>query len=311
MAINVGFQMDPFEVLNLKEDTTLTIITECLSRNFNVFHFLPKNVSYSDGEVNAFCRKVLEVNETISPSYKFGELKQNNLKKMDLIFVRQDPPFDMSYITSTFLLEYIENDVSIINRPSEIRNSPEKILLNKWKHLTPNTLISRSVENLLNFREKYKNIIIKPLYGNGGSGVFYIKKDDKNFNSIVEMFLERSSEHFIIQEYIEDIKKGDKRIILFNGEPVGAINRIPNDQDIRANLHVGGVAQKTSLTKKEIEICKEIGPSLMEKGLVFAGIDVIGGRLTEINVTSPTGFKEIFQFNGVNLAKKLLDIVLT
>jgi len=311
MAINVGFQMDPFEVLNLKEDTTLTIITECLSRNFDVFHFLPKNVSYSDGEVNAFCRKVLEVNETISPSYKFGELKQNNLKKMDLIFVRQDPPFDMSYITSTFLLEYIENDVSIINRPSEIRNSPEKILLNKWKHLTPNTLISRSVENLLNFREKYKNIIIKPLYGNGGSGVFYIKKDDKNFNSIVEMFLERSSEHFIIQEYIEDIKKGDKRIILFNGEPVGAINRIPNDQDIRANLHVGGVAQKTSLTKKEIEICKEIGPSLMEKGLVFAGIDVIGGRLTEINVTSPTGFKEIFQFNGVNLAKKLLDIVLT
>ena len=311
MAINVGFQMDPFEVLNLKEDTTLTIITECLSRNFDVFHFLPKNVSYSDGEVNAFCRKVLEVNETISPSYKFGELEQNNLKKMDLIFVRQDPPFDMSYITSTFLLEYIENDVSIINRPSEIRNSPEKILLNKWKHLTPNTLISRSFENLLNFREKYKNIIIKPLYGNGGSGVFYIKKDDKNFNSIVEMFLERSSEHFIIQEYIEDIKKGDKRIILFNGEPVGAINRIPNDQDIRANLHVGGVAQKTSLTKKEIEICKEIGPSLMEKGLVFAGIDVIGGRLTEINVTSPTGFKEIFQFNGVNLAKKLLDIVLT
>lgn len=311
MAINVGFQMDPFEVLNLKEDTTLTIITECLSRNFDVFHFLPKNVSYSDGEVNAFCRKVLEVNETISPSYKFGELEQNNLKKMDLIFVRQDPPFDMSYITSTFLLEYIENDVSIINRPSEIRNSPEKILLNKWKHLTPKTLISRNFENLLNFREKYKNIIIKPLYGNGGSGVFYIKKDDKNFNSIVEMFLERSSEHFIIQEYIEDIKKGDKRIILFNGEPVGAINRIPNDQDIRANLHVGGVAQKTSLTKKEIEICKEIGPSLMEKGLVFAGIDVIGGRLTEINVTSPTGFKEIFQFNGVNLAKKLLDIVLT
>jgi len=311
MAINVGFQMDPFEVLNLKEDTTLTIITECLSRNFDVYHFLPKNVSYSDGEVNAFCRKVLEVNETISPSYKFGELEQNNLKKMDLIFVRQDPPFDMSYITSTFLLEYIENNVSIINRPSEIRNSPEKILLNKWKHLTPKTLISRNFENLLNFREKYKNIIIKPLYGNGGSGVFYIKKDDKNFNSIVEMFLERSSEHFIIQEYIEDIKKGDKRIILFNGEPVGAINRIPNDQDIRANLHVGGVAQKTSLTKKEIEICKEIGPSLMEKGLVFAGIDVIGGRLTEINVTSPTGFKEIFQFNGVNLAKKLLDIVLT
>jgi glutathione synthase len=252
----------------------------------------------------------LEVDESISPFYKFGVLEQTNLKNMDLIFVRQDPPFDMSYITSTFLLEYIEDDVSIINKPSQIRNSPEKLFLNKWKHLTPKTLISRNYKNLLNFREKYKNIIIKPLYGNGGSGVFYIKQNDKNFNSIVEMFLERSSDHFIIQEYIEDIKKGDKRIILFNGEPVGAINRIPSDKDIRANLHVGGVAKKTYLTKKEKEICKEIGPSLMERGLVFAGIDVIGEKLTEINVTSPTGFREIFHFNNVNLAKKLLETLL-
>ena len=307
MTINVGFQMDPFEGLNLKQDTTLAIITECLYRSYNVFHFLPRNVSYFDGEVSAICKKVLEVDESISPFYKFGVLEQTNLKDMDLIFVRQDPPFDMSYITSTFLLEYIENDVSIINRPSQIRSSPEKLFLNKWKHLTPQTLISRNYENLLNFRKKYKNIIIKPLYGNGGNGVFYIKEDDKNFNSIVEMFLERSSNQFIIQEYIEDIKKGDKRIILFNGEPVGAINRIPSDKDIRANLHVGGVAKKTYLTKKEKEICKEIGPSLMERGLFFAGIDVIGEKLTEINVTSPTGFKEIFRFNNVNLAKKLLE----
>ena len=310
MTINVGFQMDPVEGLNLKQDTTLAIITECLSRSFNVFHFLPKNVSYTDGEVNAYCRKVLEINETNSPFYKLGVLKKTNLKNMDIIFVRQDPPFDMSYITSTFLLEYIENDVSIINRPSQIRNCPEKLFLNKWKHLTPKTLISRNYENLLSFREKYKNIIIKPLYGNGGNGVFYIKENDKNFNSVVETFLERSSEPFIFQEYIEDIKKGDKRIILFNGDPVGAINRVPSKNDIRANLHVGGVAEKTCLTKKESEICIEIGPSLMKNGLVFAGIDVIGEKLTEINVTSPTGFREIFQFNGVNLAKKLLKIVL-
>ena len=302
--------MDPIEGLNLKQDTTLAVIKECLSRNFNVFHFLPKNVSYVDGEVNAFCKKVLEINESNSPFYKLGVLEQTNLKKMDLIFVRQDPPFDIPYITSTFLLEYIENEVSIINRPSQIRNSPEKLFLNKWKHLTPKTLISRNYENILKFREEYKNIIIKPLYGNGGSGVFYIKEDDKNFNSILEMFLEKSSDQFIIQEYMEDIKKGDKRIILFNGEPVGAINRIPSDQDIRANLHVGGVAEKTYLTKKESDICKEIGPSLIEKGLVFAGIDVIGEKLTEINVTSPTGFREIFQFNNVNLAKKLLDVLL-
>ena len=310
MAINVGFQMDPIEGLNLKQDTTLAIITECLSRNFNVFHFLPKNVSYADGEINAFCKKILEVNKSKSPFYKLGLLEQTNLKKMDLIFVRQDPPFDIPYITSTFLLEYIENDVSIINRPSQIRNSPEKLFLNKWKHLTPKTLISRNYENILNFREKYENIIIKPLYSNGGSGIFYLKKNDKNFNSIIEMFLEKSSDQFIVQEYVEEIKKGDKRIILFNGEPVGAINRVPSDNDIRANLHVGGVAEKTSLTERENEICNEIGPTLVEKGLVFAGIDVIGGKLTEINVTSPTGFREIFQFDGVNLAKKLLKIFL-
>tara|TARA_E500000178_G_scaffold314779_1_gene333265 strand:- start:475 stop:1410 length:936 start_codon:yes stop_codon:yes gene_type:complete len=310
MAINVGFQMDPIEGLNLKQDTTLAIITECLSRNFNVFHFLPKNVSYADGEINAFCKKILEVNKSKSPFYKLGLLEQTNLKKMDLIFVRQDPPFDIPYITSTFLLEYIENDVSIINRPSQIRNSPEKLFLNKWKHLTPKTLISRNYENILNFREKYENIIIKPLYSNGGSGIFYLKKNDKNFNSIIEMFLEKSSDQFIVQEYVEEIKKGDKRIILFNGEPVGAINRVPSDNDIRANLHVGGVAEKTSLTERENEICNEIGPTLVEKGLVFAGIDVIGGKLTEINVTSPTGFREIFQFDGVNLAKKLLKIIL-
>tara|TARA_A100001011_G_C14237451_1_gene811703 strand:+ start:541 stop:1452 length:912 start_codon:yes stop_codon:yes gene_type:complete len=302
--------MDPIEGLNLKQDTTLAIITECLSRNFNVFHFLPKNVSYADGEINAFCKKILEVNKSKSPFYKLGLLEQTNLKKMDLIFVRQDPPFDIPYITSTFLLEYIENDVSIINRPSQIRNSPEKLFLNKWKHLTPKTLISRNYENILNFREKYENIIIKPLYSNGGSGIFYLKKNDKNFNSIIEMFLEKSSDQFIVQEYVEEIKKGDKRIILFNGEPVGAINRVPSDNDIRANLHVGGVAEKTSLTERENEICNEIGPTLVEKGLVFAGIDVIGGKLTEINVTSPTGFREIFQFDGVNLAKKLLKIIL-
>ena len=168
--------MDPIEGLNFTQDTTLAIIKECLFRNFNVFHFLPQNVSYADGEVNAFCKKVLELNENNSPFYKFGLLEKTNLKDMNLIFVRQDPPFDMPYITSTFLLEYIENDVSIINKPSQIRNSPEKLFLNKWRHLTPKTLISRNYENLINFREEYRNVIIKPLYDNGGSGVFHIKE---------------------------------------------------------------------------------------------------------------------------------------
>ncbi len=301
--------MDPLEGLSLKDDTSLAIIIECLSKNYNVWHFLSKNVSYLDGNINATCKNILEINEEKFPYYKCGDLKNKNLKNMDVIFIRQDPPFDMSYITSTYLLEYIENEVKIINRPSQIRNSPEKLFLNKWNHLTPKTLITRNNKEIFSFREKYQDIIIKPLYGNGGSGVFYVKKDDKNFNSLVEMFLKIESEPFIIQEYLPEITQGDKRVILFNGEPVGAINRIPGDFDMRANLHVGGEAIKTNLSKKDIEICETIGPSLKEKGLFLVGIDIIGGKLTEINVTSPTGFREIFRFNGVNLARNLLELL--
>ena len=301
--------MDPLEGLSLKDDTSLAIIIECLSKNYNVWHFLSKNVSYLDGNINATCKNILEINEEKFPYYKCGDLKNKNLKNMDIIFIRQDPPFDMSYITSTYLLEYIENEVKIINRPSQIRNSPEKLFLNKWNHLTPKTLITRNNKEIFSFREKYQDIIIKPLYGNGGSGVFYVKKDDKNFNSLIEMFLKIESEPFIIQEYLPEITQGDKRVILFNGEPVGAINRIPGDFDIRANLHVGGEAIKTSLSKKDLEICETIGPSLKEKGLFLVGIDIIGGKLTEINVTSPTGFREIFRFNGINLARNLLELL--
>ena len=309
MSLNIGFQMDPLEGLSLKDDTTLAIIIECLSKNYNVWHFLSKNVSYLDGNINATCKNILEINEEKFPYYKCGDLKNKNLKNMDIIFIRQDPPFDMSYITSTYLLEYIENEVKIINRPSQIRNSPEKLFLNKWNHLTPKTLITRNNKEIFSFREKYQDIIIKPLYGNGGSGVFYVKKDDKNFNSLIEMFLKIESEPFIIQEYLPEITQGDKRVILFNGEPVGAINRIPGDFDMRANLHVGGEAIKTSLSKKDVEICETIGPSLKEKGLFLVGIDIIGGKLTEINVTSPTGFREIFRFNGINLARNLLELL--
>ena len=309
MSLNIGFQMDPLEGLSLKDDTSLAIIIECLSKNYNVWHFLSKNVSYLDGNINATCKNILEINEEKFPYYKCGDLKNKNLKNMDIIFIRQDPPFDMSYITSTYLLEYIENEVKIINRPSQIRNSPEKLFLNKWNHLTPKTLITRNNKEIFSFREKYQDIIIKPLYGNGGSGVFYVKKDDKNFNSLIEMFLKIESEPFIIQEYLPEITQGDKRVILFNGEPVGAINRIPGDFDMRANLHVGGEAIKTSLSKKDVEICETIGPSLKEKGLFLVGIDIIGGKLTEINVTSPTGFREIFRFNGINLARNLLELL--
>ena len=307
MTHNIGFQMDPLEGLNLDDDTTVAIIEECLLRNYNIWHFLPKDVSYINGEVVASSKIILELNRDIQPSFKTSDLICKNLKELDLIFLRQDPPFDMSYITSTFLLEYIEDKVKIINKPSEVRNAPEKLFLNRWKNLTPETIITRNISEINSFRKKHKNIILKPLYGNGGNGIFFLGEKDKNFNSLIEIFLDSHPEQFILQEYLPKIRFGDKRIILINGKPVGAINRIPSESDIRANLHVGGKATKTVISNTEMGICKRIGPELIQRGLLLVGIDIIGNKLTEINVTSPTGFREIQKFSNINLAKKLID----
>ena len=309
MTLNIGFQMDPLESLNIKDDTTLAIIEECLLRKFKVWHFLPKDVSYINGCVVAASKKVLEINKNILPFFKTSNLNRIELKELDFIFLRQDPPFDMSYITSTYLLEYIENQVKIINKPSEVRNSPEKLFLNRWKSFTPETLITKNIDEIYNFRKRHKKVILKPLYGNGGNEVFYLGENDRNFSSLLEVFLHSHQEQFILQEYLPNIKFGDKRIILINGKPEGAINRIPKKHEIRANLHVGGKATKTHISDKELEICEKIGPELNKRGLVLVGIDVIGDKLTEINVTSPTGFREIQNFNNINLAKKLLDIL--
>ena len=307
MTINIGFQMDPLEGLSLEDDTTLAIIEECLSRNYNIWYFLPKDVSYINGEVLASSKIILEINRDIQPSFKTSDSISKNLKELDLIFLRQDPPFDMSYITSTFLLEYIEDDVKIINKPSEVRNAPEKLFLNRWRDLTPETIITKNISEINSFKKKHKKIILKPLYGNGGNGIFFLDEKDKNFNSLIEIFLETHPEQFILQEYLPNIKFGDKRIILINGKPEGAINRIPSDNDIRANLHVGGKATKTVISNKEMEICESIGPELIQRGLLLVGIDIIGNKLTEINVTSPTGFREVQKFSNINLAKKLIE----
>ena len=307
MTFNIGFQMDPLESLSLEDDTTLAIIEECLSRNYNIWHFLPKDVSYINGEVVASSKIILELNRDIQPSFKTSDLICKNLKELDLIFLRQDPPFDISYITSTFLLEYIEDEVKIINKPSEVRNAPEKLFLNRWKNLTPETIITRNISEINSFRKKHKNIILKPLYGNGGNGIFFLGEKDKNFNSLIEIFLDTHPEQFILQEYLPNIKFGDKRIILINGKPEGAINRIPSENDIRANLHVGGEAAKTVISSREMEICEIIGPELIQRGLLLVGIDIIGNKLTEINVTSPTGFREIQKFSNINLAKTLIE----
>ena len=307
MTYNIGFQMDPLESLSLEDDTTLAIIEECLSKNYNIWHFLPKDVSYINGEVMASSKIILELNRNIQPSFKTSDLIRKNLKELDLIFLRQDPPFDMSYITSTFLLEYIEDEVKIINKPSEVRNAPEKLFLNRWRDLTPETIITKNISEINSFRKKHKKIILKPLYGNGGNGIFFLDKKDKNFNSLIEMFMDSHQEQFILQEYLPNIRCGDKRIILINGKPEGAINRIPSENDIRANLHVGGKATKTVISNKEMEICESIGPELIQRGLLLVGIDIIGNKLTEINVTSPTGFREVQKISNINLAEKLID----
>ena len=299
--------MDPLEGLSLEDDTTLAIIEECLLKNYNIWHFLPKDVSYLNGEVVASSKIILEFNRDIQPSFKTSDSISKNLKELDLIFLRQDPPFDMSYITSTFLLEYIEDEVKIVNKPSEVRNAPEKLFLNRWRDLTPETIITKNISEINSFRKKHKNIILKPLYGNGGNGIFFLGEKDKNFNSLIEIFLDTHPEQFILQEYLPNIKFGDKRIILINGKPEGAINRIPSENDIRANLHVGGKATKTFISNKEMEICESIGPELIQRGLLLVGIDIIGNKLTEINVTSPTGFREVQKFSNINLAEKLID----
>ena len=232
------------------------------------------------------------------------------LSSFDVILMRQDPPFDMSYITATHLLEKVLSQTLVLNNPFHVRNAPEKIFVTEFSKYMPDTLITRDIKEIIKFKKKNKNIIVKPLYGNGGEGVFYIKDKDSNFNVILENFLNSNKEQFIVQSYIPEVKKGDKRIILIDGEVVGAINRIPAKNENRSNMHVGGKPINTSLNKNDILLCEAISPHLKAKGLFFVGIDVIGNYLTEINVTSPTGIREINRLNKTKIEKIFWDKVL-
>ena len=308
MKLNIGFQMDPMETIDTIGDSTFSIMLECYRRGHKIWHFLPSDLTFKNNDLFAKTTELFKIQDKERNYYKVKKEKILNLSSLDILFLRQDPPFNMSYITSTYLLESIEKKVNIINRPSEVRNAPEKLFLNKWPDIIPKTIISRDKSELYSFREKTKDIILKPLYGNGGSGVFFLRHDDKNFSSILEMFFEKSLEPIIAQEYLKEIKSGDKRIILINGVSVGAINRLPEKNEVRANLHVGGKAEPTSLSKEDILICESIGPELRKRGLLFVGIDIIGNKLTEINVTSPTGIREIDRFDGINLAHNIVDL---
>jgi len=241
--------------------------------------------------------------------FEFGEAVQLDLASADVVLMRQDPPFDMAYITATHLLEHIHPKTLVVNDPASVRNAPEKLLVTHFPELMPPTLITADPGQIKAFRQRHGDIIIKPLFGNGGAGVFHLRPDDSNLNALIEMFTERSREPVMVQRYVPEVRKGDKRIILVDGEPKGAINRVPAEGEARSNLHVGGKAEKTPLTARDREICAAIGPTLKKQGLIFVGIDVIGDYLTEINVTSPTGLQEVNRFEGSKLEADIWDAI--
>jgi len=309
MSLSVALQMDPIERVDIKGDSTFALGLEAESRGHKLYHYDVKDLSFQDGRVTAYARGLTLRREQGNHFSLGAEVKIDLGEDIDVILMRQDPPFDMGYITATHILEHIHPKTLVVNDPASVRNAPEKIFLTRFPDLMPPTLITTNKRDVEQFRAEYKDIIIKPLYGNGGAGVFRLREDDHNLSSLVEMFQEFYTEPFIVQKFLPEVVKGDKRIILVDGEAVGAINRVPQEGEIRSNMHIGGEARKTELTDRENEICEAIGPTLREQGMLFVGIDVIGDYLTEINVTSPTGIQEIQRFDGTNIAAFLWDAI--
>ena len=301
MHINVALQMDSPESLDVQTDSTLALAACAQERGHTLWSYHPRDLRYEDGRVLTNAAP-FHVHYHKTPPYQLGTYKTLDLRDVDVVLLRQDPPFDMSYITTTYLLELIHPDTLVVNNPTEVRNAPEKLFLTRFPTLMPPTLISSDLTSIQAFRQRHEDIILKPLYGNGGFGVFRLKPGDENLGSLVDLFKSRSSEPFIVQRYLSEVRQGDKRIILVDGEPVGALNRIPIDGDVRSNMHVGGRAEPASLTQQDHHLCATIGPTLKEKGLLFVGIDVIGSWMTEVNVTSPTGIQAIRHLSGTDIA---------
>jgi glutathione synthase len=308
MSLKVAVQMDHISTVNIAGDTTFALSLEAQKRGHELYHYTPDRLSMRDGVVTARLEK-LEVRDIKGDHFTLGEPERRNMLDMDVVLLRQDPPFYMNYITNTHLLERIHPKTLVVNDPAWVRNSPEKIFVTEFPDLMPETLITKDPQEVLEFRREFGDIILKPLYGNGGAGVFHLADGDRNLTSLLEMFGQLFKEPFIAQRYLKDVRAGDKRIILIDGEPVGAINRVPSETDARSNMHVGGRAEQSKLTPREQEICARIGPSLKERGFILVGIDVIGDYMTEINVTSPTGIREIERFDGTNIAALFWDAV--
>tara|TARA_R110002096_G_scaffold208755_2_gene395431 strand:- start:554 stop:1489 length:936 start_codon:yes stop_codon:yes gene_type:complete len=304
----VAIQMDPIDKIDLHGDSSLMLALETQRRGHELFHYLPSSLSLKDGKVIARGHP-LTVRYEAGNHFTMGEERLIDLTEAAVVLMRQDPPFDMSYITATHILEHIHPKTLVVNDPVSVRNAPEKLFVTHFPGVMPPTLISSDRREILAFRAEHKDLIVKPLFGNGGAGVFHIRPDDENLTSLLELFTQMFREPVIIQKYLPEVRKGDKRVILVDGKVVGGINRVPADGEARANMHVGGRALKTELTAREREICEIIGPTLREQGLIFVGIDVIGEYMTEINVTSPTGIQEMNRFDGSQIERLIWDAI--
>ena len=309
MTLTVAIQMDPIDGIDIDADSTFVLALEAQARGHRLFYYQPKDLAFANDRLTARAR-TLRVKREYGDHFELGDPAPLDLgADADVVLLRQDPPFDLSYITTTHLLERIHPQTLVVNDPREVRNAPEKLLMLDFPELLPPTLITSDRAAIAEFRAQNKDIIVKPLYGNGGAGVFHVTPDDENLNSLIEMFEGISREPLMIQAYIPEVREGDKRIILVDGDPVGVILRIPQAGEARSNMHVGGKAVKEELSARDLEICAAIGPTLREKGQIFVGIDVIGDYLTEINVTSPTGLQEINRFNNVRLESTIWDAI--
>ena len=310
MGLVVAIQMDPIESVNIDGDSTFVLALEAQARGHALYHYLPKRLSLKDGRVTAKGQR-LEVRRERGRHFTLGPLETIELAAVDVILMRQDPPFDMGYITATHVLEHLKDTTLVVNDPVNVRNAPEKLFATHFQGLMPPTLVSSDRDEIIAFRKEHGDIILKPLFGNGGAGVFHLRPEDDNLNALLEMFTTFYREPIMVQRYLPAVRQGDKRIILVDGEAVGGVLRVPAQGEARANLHVGGRAVKTELTRREREICAALGPVLKDQGLIFVGIDVIGDYLTEINVTSPTGIQEINRLDGKKIEKQVWDAIET
>ena len=310
MTMRVAVQMDPIETINIGGDSSFALMLEAQARGATLIHYLADDLSAENGRVRAKARPLKVINQAGAHYEWLGDPRTVDLAdEADVVLMRQDPPFDMGYITATHILEHIHPKTLVVNDPAQVRNAPEKLFVTHFPDLMPATLVTADRRRIAAFRAEHGDIIVKPLFGNGGAGVFHLRADDPNMNALVELFTERSREPLMIQQYLPAVREGDKRIILVDGVAMGGINRVPAAGEARSNMHVGGRPEPTKLTEREREICARIGPELKARGMIFVGIDVIGGYLTEINVTSPTGLQELARFDGVYLERAIWDAI--